>query len=297
MTDSQRIEWLKKRKLGIGGSDISAVAGVNPWKTAWDVYMDKTDPEVREFSNRSTHWGHILEPIVADEFGRVTNSKVRKPELEIMSLSDRPHIMASLDRIATMPDGEEVVVEIKTSSGRSSGKWGEPMTDQIPVYYLTQVHYQMGISGYKTAYVPVLIDTSDFRIYKVDYDESIVESLFKIADDFWKRVTEKRPPSPDANSAAGREIIKRFEAKKGVSIDLPVSSLEHLYVYEAAKKEEAEAATKKEQALAELLLLMGDAQVGRFPSGGTIERRLVERKESVSKAGSYYKTTIKTEEK
>jgi len=52
---SDRTEWLKKRKLGIGGSDISAVSGVNPWKTAWDVYMDKTDPDIHEFSNSSTH--------------------------------------------------------------------------------------------------------------------------------------------------------------------------------------------------------------------------------------------------
>jgi len=294
---SDRTEWLKKRKLGIGGSDISAVSGVNPWKTAWDVYMDKTDPNIHEFSNSSTHWGHILEPIVADEFARVMNAKVRKPELEIMSLPDKPHIMASLDRLAVMPDGEEVVVEIKTSSSRSSSKWGEQMTDQIPVYYLTQVHYQMGISGHKTAYVPVLIDTSDFRIYKVDRDDDIVASLHQIADEFWQRVIEKRPPTPDAGSAAGRETIKKFQASKGVTVDLPVASLEHLHVYEQSKRAEAEAAEKKDKALAEIILMMGDAQIGRFPSGGQIERRLVERKESISKAGSYYKTTLKIEER
>ena len=128
-----RNEWLKARKRGVGASDMSALAGVNPYKSAFEIYLDKTSDEVNEFSNQFTHWGNILEPVVADEFARVTGAVVKAPPQQIMHLAEHPHIMASLDRVAVMPDGEEVVVEIKTTSSRNASKWGEQMTDQIPI--------------------------------------------------------------------------------------------------------------------------------------------------------------------
>lgn len=295
--DMDRTEWLKARKKGVGASDISSLAGVNPWKSAFDVYLDKTSEEVNEFSNHFTHWGNILEPIVADEFGRVMKAQIKPPPLPIMSLTDHPHIMASLDRIAIMPDGEEVVVEVKTTSARNSSKWGEEMTDQIPIQYLVQVHYQLGISGHKTAYVPVLIDTSDFRIYRVDRDEEVIKQLQDIAHEFWARVTNRNPPSPDTGTKAGRELVKKFKATSGKSVDLPMESITLLHTYLEEKKKEDEAARLKEKAQADLILMMGDAEVGRFPSGGVIERKMIERKESVTKAGSYFKTSFKLNEK
>ena len=37
-----RAEWLALRKRGIGGSDASAIMGVNPYRSAWSVWADKT---------------------------------------------------------------------------------------------------------------------------------------------------------------------------------------------------------------------------------------------------------------
>ncbi len=34
-------EWLDLRQQHITGTDVSAIAGCNPWKTALDVYADK----------------------------------------------------------------------------------------------------------------------------------------------------------------------------------------------------------------------------------------------------------------
>lgn len=34
-------EWLKYRKGGIGGSDAGAICGLNPYRTAIQVYSDK----------------------------------------------------------------------------------------------------------------------------------------------------------------------------------------------------------------------------------------------------------------
>lgn len=36
--DLSRLDWLRLRQTGIGGSDISAIMGINPYKSAYDLY-------------------------------------------------------------------------------------------------------------------------------------------------------------------------------------------------------------------------------------------------------------------
>lgn len=36
-----REEWLEYRRLGIGGSDVAAILGISPFRTARDLYYDK----------------------------------------------------------------------------------------------------------------------------------------------------------------------------------------------------------------------------------------------------------------
>ena len=36
-----RKEWLEWRRKGIGGSDVAAIMGISPFRTARDIYYDK----------------------------------------------------------------------------------------------------------------------------------------------------------------------------------------------------------------------------------------------------------------
>jgi len=47
-------EWLIVRKNGIGGSDAASVVGLNPYKSAVSVYIDKTTEEGKE--EKTTKW-------------------------------------------------------------------------------------------------------------------------------------------------------------------------------------------------------------------------------------------------
>ena len=44
-------EWLKKRKNYLGGTDLAAICGLNPYRTALDVYLDKTSDDIAEDTN------------------------------------------------------------------------------------------------------------------------------------------------------------------------------------------------------------------------------------------------------
>ena len=67
---SSREEWLLLRKTYLGGSDLGAVIGVNKYKTALDVYLEKTSEFVEEVNNDATYWGNVLEGVVAQEYSK-----------------------------------------------------------------------------------------------------------------------------------------------------------------------------------------------------------------------------------
>lgn len=57
-------EWLRVRKRGLGGSDISVLLGINPWRSELELWLDKTN--------------QTNEPVVENEamyFGKVITEK------------------------------------------------------------------------------------------------------------------------------------------------------------------------------------------------------------------------------
>lgn len=80
--DMPREEWLKWRTKGIGGSDASIIAGVNKFKSIFQLWLEKTGQIVPEESESEyTHFGNVLEPVVKKEFTRRTGLKVRAKKM------------------------------------------------------------------------------------------------------------------------------------------------------------------------------------------------------------------------
>ena len=53
--------------MGIGGSDVSVIAGINPYKSAYQLWLEKTgQTEPAESENEYTH--SVLEPVIRKEF-------------------------------------------------------------------------------------------------------------------------------------------------------------------------------------------------------------------------------------
>ena len=58
-------EWLKWRKKGIGGSDVSCLLGINKWKSEIELWLDKTNQTNEPpAENEAMTWGTIMEPII-----------------------------------------------------------------------------------------------------------------------------------------------------------------------------------------------------------------------------------------
>mgnify|MGYP003308094406 CR=1 FL=1 len=74
----ERTEWLARRRQGIGGSDVAAILGLSPWRTALDVYHDKTGAEKPEAETENMRIGTALEQFVADRFTEETGRRTSK---------------------------------------------------------------------------------------------------------------------------------------------------------------------------------------------------------------------------
>src|SRR5699024_9027298 len=133
-----RKEWLKERTKGIGGSDSSAILGFNPWKSPFELYIDKTSDHVQEIDNEAIHWGNVLEDVVAEEFTRRTGIKVRRRN-EIFRHKEHKWMMANIDRDVV---GERALLECKTTKACEIAGCG---VDEVGPAYMCELGLYMAV--------------------------------------------------------------------------------------------------------------------------------------------------------
>lgn len=190
--DPERDAFLARRRMGIGGSDAGAILGVSPYKSAFQVWAEKTQetPDVPPMNERM-HWGIVLEQAVVAEFCRRTGKVVRRVRQQLAH-KDRPWQIANLDRRIV---GEDALLEVKTA-----GAWCEPAWDRegIPLYYRAQVAHYLAVTGWSTAYIAVLFGGQEFALYQMERDEPTVDLLVQRETAFWNDcVLTKTPPPID----------------------------------------------------------------------------------------------------
>lgn len=250
----EKSEWLAYRKRGIGGSDAGAVCGLNPYRTAIQVYYDKTTAEIQQTDNEAMRQGRDLEDYVARRFMEATGKKVRRANAMYYH-EDHPFMLADVDRMIV---GENAGLECKTASPYMEDRWKD---GNVPVHYLIQCHHYMAVCGADAWYIAALILGRGFVYYRIDRDEELISSLIQIETDFWKEhVLKKVLPAPDGSETADKAIAEYFRQSSAVSIPLNGfdKKLERRQeLLEVMKRME----TEKRRIEQELKLYLGEAEM------------------------------------
>ena len=218
-------DWHTLREKRIGGSDVGAILGVNPYKSIIDVYIDKTKGSTFK-GNNATHWGHMLESTIIKEFAS------RHKELQVFdapfSIVDN-FLIANLDAVLRdKENGNFGVLEIKTTSLWNKKDWEE---DTIPQSYYAQVQHYLMLSGYKFAYVAVLIGGQEYKEFKVERNEEDIELIRSKATEFYKEnILKQIPPMPD-----GSDAYMEYLKKKALDVEND-EVIEFSYLEEKAQK-------------------------------------------------------------
>lgn len=202
---SSREEWLKHRMQGIGGSEISAVVGLNPYMSNVDLWELKTGAvEPEDISDKPyIKYGTQAEPLLRDLF------KLDFPQYEVFYEENNnfrnskfPWALASLDGWIRDENGRVGVWECKTTNilqSMQKEKWNH----QIPSNYYCQVLFYMAVieadfailkAQLKTEFegVPYL-QTRHYFIERADVQEDM-DYLMEKGAEFWESVKNKEKP-------------------------------------------------------------------------------------------------------
>ena len=250
----EKAEWLKYRKQGIGGSDAGAVCGFNPYRTALQVYQDKTTDETEEIDNEAMRQGREFEDYVARRFTEATGKKVRRANAMFYDEAN-PFMLADVDRMVV---GENAGLECKTASPYMADKWKD---GKIPLSYQIQCYHYMSVCNAQAWYIAVLIYGRDFKFYRLERDEKMLADLVRIEEDFWENHVLKRVlPDPDGSKLADSVIAEYF--KKSLAKTIPLNGFnEKLQRRQELADIMAEMETEKKQIEQELKMYLEEAEL------------------------------------
>lgn len=186
---ADRAAWLDARKGFVGGSDVAALCGLSPWRTAIDIFLDKSGraPDEGEPSE-AMRLGVELEDYAARRYTEVTGRKVRNYGFMVV----RGHALADVDRLI-VPDGEKVaafreevrtdgILECKTSGMLWDG-------DEPPQHYQAQaqLYAELLDCAFVDFAVVFLAPRRDFRVFRVERDREVGAELCRRIEEFWTR--------------------------------------------------------------------------------------------------------------
>lgn len=197
-------EQLALRQSGIGASEIGAIAGLNPWMSAHDVWLVKRGLATNAGSVHS-RMGQRIEAAVAAEYTEDQGAELG--HFGTIVHPKHPWMMATPDACVF---GVRRIVEIKCVGWRLAHHWGSD-ADAIPEYYRPQVEWQLEVCDADECHVAAWIGGSDFRIYTIKRDRELAGILTEIGRKFWfDHVLTGTPPAVDGSEGARRMLDKLF---------------------------------------------------------------------------------------
>ena len=188
---------LAERAKGMGASDGGTAIGVNPYRSEYHLYLEKTGqvPAPDLSDNPSVLHGQVMEPVVLE----LIKSKLKIPARKDNLTHYHPKHDWMYMHIDGRYTGDNKIIEIKCPSAHMREYYGTEGTDQIPQMYVAQATHMMAIEEEcKSVEFFVYIQGEILR-YSVKRKERLIEVYMKALLRFWGHVQEKVPPLPRNN--------------------------------------------------------------------------------------------------
>lgn len=254
-----RAEWLESRKSAIGASDLAGVLGISPWSSPWEVWAEKMGKLDPWSGNRSTRAGVAFERAVLDD----AENALGRLSRNVRVVADGIPLASTCDAIV---EASNRPVEAKTTGivGPVFGQWGDALTDEIPEYYLTQVHAQLICTKAEIGYLFALIAGRGVVEYHVEANEQLHNLLKSRVSDWWERhIIGGEAPSLEVMPAL--DVVKRMKKQPNKTVELSADVLQLVEQRETLKASEKSTKAELEAVETKILLALGDAECGTLP--------------------------------
>ena len=230
-----REDWLIERRKSLGGSDMGAVLGLNPWRSPYAVWAEKTGRIIEDRDNEAMRIGRDLEPYVAQRFCEASGFTVRRVNALLRNPAF-PHLHANIDREVS---GISAGLECKTASALNEKAFGG---GDFPANYYAQCVSYLAVTEYRRWFLAVLVMGREFKIYQMtrepddpcpDWCESSVyvsdgeiQTLKEAAESFWALVENDTPPAVDGSESTTGALQTIYAEARPETVDLSMPSIE-----------------------------------------------------------------------
>lgn len=273
-------EWLAARKQDITSTEMSALLGLNKFKSRFTLWHEKATGITEEFvENDRMKWGKRMQNVIAH--GICQDQDWQGEDLGLFYIRDTELKMScSLDVKVVCPVRGNGFLEVKNVGVDAfAAGWTD---DEAPAYYEIQLMQQLHLArkaglDINFGCLGALVGGNDAKLYFREYDPEIGASFEAEARAFWDSVAAGEEPKPDY-SIDGKLLAKvRGAVKEKNTIDLSTHNRVYELVseYDEGSDMEKQGKAMKDAAKAELLDIIGDADKAVF-NGGSISAGMVQ---------------------
>lgn len=195
----------RDRSTYLGASDFPVLAGVSPYATPFELYLEKIGELDRQATRTDDDLarmerGHRLEDVALDWDAELRGLTIERIRRDIVH-TRLPFVVVHPDARVKPWRGTRRLIEAKTSSR----KW-----DEVPQHVEAQVQAQMAATGADLVDVVVLGFDGPPAVHTVERNDELIAGLEDLARSFWDRVQRREPPPSDGSRAASRWLDRLF---------------------------------------------------------------------------------------
>jgi len=267
-------QWLTERAKDVTSTEVSALFGLSPYLTEFELFHQKRDAVVVKLEpNERMKWGNRLESAIAQGAAEDMGWNIAK--LNVYMRDQAARIGSSFDfEIKSSANGPGILEVKNVDWVQYQKNWIDDGAGNIeaPEHIELQVQHQMEVAGYEWCAIVALVGGNEQKIVLRNRDRDIGKSIREKSGEFWNRVLQNQPPSADYTRDA-EYIIKqlRRDSIEGLVAEADAELEDMIKQFEFVRKEASDLEKIKEQRRAEILDRIGHASkvITRFGSLST----------------------------
>ena len=264
-----RDAWLTKRQSHVGASEVAAILGEDPYKSAYQLWAEKCGlAEPVDLSNNEfVKWGTRLERVIAEGYADETGREIERHDQTMFITNDECYPAGATpdfwQHLAGNTEYEvDGILEVKAPGARMASEWD----GDAPLQYQIQLQSQLLVTGSKWGTVAALIDRK-LVWFDYEFNQTFCEAMLAKVREFWELVQTQTPPPVDGSPSVAKVLYKLHPNDNGATVDLPPESVlwdrQIRRAKDHIKRCEAIIALRENQ----LKEVLGDATFGVSPDG------------------------------
>lgn len=253
----------------LGGSDAAAACGIDPFRSRRMLWAEKMGWVERPESEAMT-WGKRLEALVIAALPDYGYHVIGKGQTEFHDKA-APWRVGHLDGWVVDPaSGDALVLEVKTAGQWTGTAWNG---DGVPIHYQAQVQHYLYLTECERAVVACLVAGQRLEVREVERNDTAIETLLALEDEFMGYVTRAEPPPPDGSQSAHEAIRAMYpSATAGKVARLTGETWDALRELRA-REEQLSVIERQRDELKQLVQdAMGDAELAISPHDNEVAR-------------------------